>query len=232
MFDRTFAAEYLQTIDDPAKHGVHLLFNSYWNHMPDDVREKYVAALRADPEVKRFIDARWYPEPYSFDDLASLPRDSLGYAYYRHIVDNGLNREIATGYRGFHEMLEASGALARMPEEVKYSVLRGFQTHDLLHMVTGFSTTGLGEIALQAYCLAQLHSLYFSIWMSVSTTRATFLDPAAMGPLMDAITDGWALGRATPNLQVVRWEEQLSRNLDDIRREYRIPNHRLMPQAA
>lgn len=230
MLDRTFAAEFLETLDDPAKHGVHLLFNSYWRHMPDDVRAKYVAALHADPELKRFVEARWFPEPYAFDGLADLPRGSLGYAYYRHIIDNGLNPEIATGYRGFHQMLEASGALERMPDEVKYMVLRGFQTHDLLHMITGMSTTGLGEIALQAFCLAQLPSLYFATWMSVSTTRAAFLDPDAIAPLMDAITEGWRLGRQLPNLQVVRWEEHLHRDLAELRREYGVPEHYLMPE--
>lgn len=232
MLDRSFAAEFLQTIDDPAKHGVHLLFNSYWRTMPDDVRAKYVEALYAEPELKAFTEARWFPEPYSFDDMADLPRDSLGYAYYRHIIDNNLNREIATGYRGFHQMLEASGQLERMPDEVKYMVLRGFQTHDLLHMVTGFSTTGLGEIALQAFCLAQLPSLYFATWMSVSTTRAALLDPSALRPVMDAISEGWRLGRTLPNLQVVRWEEHLARSLADIRREYRVPDHKMMLKLA
>lgn len=231
MLNRTFADEFLLTIDDPQKHGVHLLFNSYWQYMPEDVREKYVALLRNDPALKRFVEERHFPDPYSFDGLATLPEGSLGRLYHRHIVENNLNREIATGYRDFHKMLEASGVLKNMPDDVKYAVLRGFQTHDLLHIVTGFDTTGLGEIALQAFCLGQMRFLYFATWMSVVTTRMAFLDPDAIEKLMDAITDGWQLGRSTPNLMIVKWETMLDRQVSDIRREFRVPDHRMMKAA-
>lgn len=232
MLDRTFAAEFLQTIDDPGKHGVHLIFNAYWRHMPDDVRAAYVKGMRDDPEVAAWLDARHFCEPYAFDDLAKLAPGTLGKAYYQHIVDNNLNREIATGYRAFHEMLEKSGQLDGMPDDVKYSVLRGFQTHDLLHIVTGFDTTGLGEIALQAFGMAQLRSLYFATWISVVTTRAAFLQPDSSVPLMDAIMEGWNLGRSVRQLHTVRWETMLGRPLSDIRAEYGVPEHRMMKQAA
>jgi ubiquinone biosynthesis protein Coq4 len=231
MLDRTFAQEFLLTVDDPGQHGVHLLFNSYWRYMPVEVREKYVALAMADPTLRAWVEERWYPEPYSFDALGELPPGTFGRDYYQHIVDNNLNREIASGYRHFHEMLEKSGMLANMPDEVKYMVLRGFQTHDLLHIATGFDTTGLGEIALQAFGLAQLPSLYFATWISVVTTRMAFLDPSATGPLMDAITEGWTLGRTTPNLMVVKWETMLARPLSDVRREFRIPTHAMMKAA-
>ena len=232
MFDRTFAQEFLQTIDDPGKHGVHLLFNSYWRFMPDDVRQAYVRGLRNDPEVRAWLDARWFPEPYSFESLESLAPGTLGREYHRHIVDNNLNREIAAGYRAFHESLEASGALDGMPDDVKYAVLRGFQTHDLLHIVTGLDTTGLGEIALQSFCMAQMRSLYFAIWISVVTTRAAFLQPDSSVPLMDAVMDGWSLGRNVGQLQTVAWEHHLDRPVLEIRREFRIPEHRMMKTAA
>ena len=231
MLDRSFAQEFLLTVDDPAQHGVHLLFNSYWKSMPDDVRTRYVDLVRADPTLSRWLDARWYPEPYAFDWLGSLPPNTVGHAFHRHIVNNNLNREIATGYRGFHELLERSGQLDRMPDDVKYMTLRGFQTHDPLHIVTGLDTSGLGEIALQAFCLAQLPSLYFSTWISVVTTRMAFLAPESQRPLMDAITEGWRLGRATPNLMVVRWEEHLDRDLGEVRREFGIPDHAMIPAA-
>jgi ubiquinone biosynthesis protein Coq4 len=185
-----------------------------------------------DPSLRRFIEEKWYPEPYSFDALGELPTGTFGREYHRHIVENNLNREIATGYRSFHQALEASGVLKNMPDEVKYAVLRGFQTHDLLHIVTGFDTTGPGEIALQAFCLAQVRSLYFATWMSVVTTRMAFLDPNMTEPLMDAISEGWTLARKLPNLMVVKWELMLDRPLAEVRREFGIPQHRMMKQAA
>lgn len=232
MFDRTFAQEFLLTIDDPGKHGVHLLFNSYWRYIPDDVRDAYVQGMRNNAELRAWLDARHYPEPYEFDALERLPVGTLGREYHRHIVENNLDRQIATGYRKFHQHLEASGALDGMPDDIKYSVLRGFQTHDLLHIVTGYDTTGLGEIALQAFGMAQTGSLYNSIWISVVTTRAAFLQPASAAPLMNAITEGWNLGRSVPQLQTVHWESMLDRPVTEIRQEFRIPQHPMMKAAA
>jgi len=58
------------------------------------------------------------------------------------------------------------------------------------------------------------------MWMSVVTTRMTFLDPRAIRPAMDAISDGWQLGRQVGNLQFTRWEERLEEPLAQLRREH------------
>ncbi len=103
---------------------------------------------------------------------------------------------------------------------MKYAVLRGFQTHDFQHVVTGYDASGRGEIAPQAFCLAQLQFPYFGMWMSVVTTRMTFVDPRSITPMMDAIVDGWQLGRRTPNIQRVKWETMLDEPLADVRERY------------
>ena len=122
----------------------------------------------------------------------------------------------------FHKALDSSGALAGMPDDVKYAVLRGFQIHDLLHIVTGFDTTGLGEIALQAFCLAQLQFPYFGMWMATSTANMTFLNPDGIVPVMNAISSGWQFGRALPNLQFERWEAMFAEPLATVRPRYGI----------
>lgn len=220
--DRAFGEELLQTIDDPGKHGVHILFNSFWKYVPDVVRDKYLDVLMRDPEQRAFLEERRFCEPYAFESLPALPEGSLGRAMHQHIIDNGLKPEIANAYKAFHDGLERAGALERMPEEIKYSVLRTYQTHDFLHLVTGFPTTGLGEIALQAFCLAQHRSPYFAIWISVVTARMTYLNPEKIESTMDAVTEGWALGRQIPNLMIVNWEERLAASVASLRQQYGI----------
>jgi ubiquinone biosynthesis protein COQ4 len=220
--DRAFGEEFLQTVDDPGKHGVHILFNSLWKYIPDSVRDKYIAGLMKDPVQAAFIGEQHYCEPYSFESLASLPPGSLGRAMHQYILDNNLKPEIANAYKAYHDSLEKAGALARMPEEIKYSVLRTYQTHDFMHLITGFPTTGLGEIAVQAFCLAQHRSPYFAIWISVVTARMTYLNPDKIDATMDAITDGWALGRKVSNLMVVKWEQMLDRSVANLREEHGI----------
>jgi ubiquinone biosynthesis protein Coq4 len=60
------------------------------------------------------------------------------------------------------------------------------------------------------------------MWMSVVTTRMTFVDPAAIGPMMDAIADGWQHGRTARTLAFEPWEQMLDRDLGEVRAEYGI----------
>jgi ubiquinone biosynthesis protein Coq4 len=222
IVDREFAAEMLQTIDNPQKHGVHILFNSFWKYIPDVVRDKYLDELTPDAAQQLFMAERHLAAPYAFETLAQLPPESLGGALHRYIIDNNLKPEIADTYRAYHDSLEKAGALARMPDAIKYSVLRTYQTHDFIHLVTGFPTNGVGEIAVQAFCLAQHRSPYFAIWVSVVTARMTYLNPDKIEATMDAVTDGWTLGRSVGNLMVVKWEERLDRSIESLRREFGI----------
>ncbi|MGI8492367.1 MAG: Coq4 family protein [Acidimicrobiales bacterium] len=220
MINDEFARFLVSTFNDPDKNGVHLLFNQWSQHAPDDVKDKYVQAFVNDPRYASFLDERHYAEPLELSELAALPAGSLGRAYHDWIVDNNLTAAIATNYREFHQILDKAGMLDGMPEDMKYAVLRGFQTHDFLHVLTGYDSSGRGEIALQAFCLAQLRFPYFGMWMSVVTTRMTFVDPDMIVPIMDAITDGWRNGRRTPNLQCEKWETMLDEPLEAVRARY------------
>lgn len=217
MITDDFAKHLVDTFNDPGQHGVHVLFNQWWQHAPDDVKQKYVDGFVNDTDLAQFLDERFYADPLNLHDLAALPVGTLGRRYHDWIVDNNLTAAIATNYRQFHEALDAAGMLDGMPEPMKYAVLRGFQTHDFQHVATGYDETGRGEIALQAFCLAQLQFPYFGMWLSVVTTRMTFIDPNMIVPIMDAVTDGWQLGRTTPNIQCIKWETMLDQPLDAVR---------------
>jgi ubiquinone biosynthesis protein COQ4 len=230
--DREFAEYLLKTFDDPGKHGVHLLFNEWWRFAPDEVIAKYVADFQAVPEQKAFLEEHYFSEPLDLDTLGRLPAGSVGRAYHDFIVLNGLEKNIAINYRQFHDSLARSGQLDRMPEELRYAIIRGFQIHDLLHVMTGYEATSRGEIALQAFCLAQLRFPYFGMWMSVVTTRMTFLDPDSIVPIMDAITDGWTFGRAARNIQVLKLEQMIERPLSEVRQEYGLLRSDALAKAA
>jgi len=220
MISQEFAGPLLATFNDPDAHGVHLLFNEWWQHAPAEVKDAYVDGFVHDPDYAAFLAEGYYADPLDLAELATSPPGSLGRAYHDWIVENGLTASIATDYRGFHQALERAGLLDGMPAPMKYAVLRGFQTHDFQHVVTGCDASGQGEIALQAFCLAQLQFPYFGMWMSVVTTRMTFVDPRSITPMMDAIADGWQLGRRTPNIQRVKWETMLDEPLADVRERY------------
>lgn len=64
------------------------------------------------------------------------------------------------------------------------------------------------------------------MWMSVVTTRMTFVGPRMITPTMDAITSGCQYGRETPNLQCEKWETMLDDPLDEVRARYDVDARR------
>jgi ubiquinone biosynthesis protein Coq4 len=217
-----FGRQLLRTFNDPSENPVHVLFNQWWREAPDKVKQGYVDALMGDEALAPLATGQHYAEPLDLRELARCAPGSLGRTYHDWIVSNGLESNLATNYRAFHDGLERAGALDGMPAQLRFAVLRGFQTHDFQHVVTGYDSSGWGEIALQAFCLAQIRFPYFGMWMSVVTTRMTFADPESITPMMDAISRGWQAGRSVDNIQAVQWEELLDVPLDEIRARFSI----------
>jgi ubiquinone biosynthesis protein Coq4 len=218
--DRAFGEKFLTSIDDFYGYGVHLLFNDWWESAPAEAIDKYVAALDADPAVAVLAHEQWYAEPLSLDSLEDYAPGTLGHAYRDFMVSNDLMERLAEGYRDLHEQFATDGKLDRMPPTLKYKVLRGYQTHDLHHVLTGYPATPLGELALQAFQLAQVEFPYAAMWVAVATGHMAFVDPLLIKPAMDSIAHGWTYGREARSIQFVKFETMLDRPLEEIRREY------------
>lgn len=218
--DGDFGARFFASAENFYDYGIHLLFNDWWKQAPADAIAKYVDAIEDHPEQGPLAREGWYAEPLSLEALERCPAGTLGHAYLRFMTDNDLMERLAVGYRKLHEQFEAEGALDRMPAVLKYKVLRGYQTHDLHHVLTGYPATPLGELALQAFQLAQTPFPYAGMWIAVVSAHMTLVDPYLITPAMDAIARGWVHGRQARSIQFVRFETMLERDLADIRRDY------------
>ena len=217
-----FVKNMVRTFNDSNEHGVHLLFNEWWSDAPDSTIERYRANFCALPGAQAFLAERHLAEQHTIDGLAAFPTGSVGRGYYEFLTRNGLETNLATNYKKLHDYMNVSGQLDRMPAEMKYAIIRGFQVHDILHVIIGYTSAGLDELALQAFCLAQLQFPYFGMWMATSTANMTFLNPDGIVPVMNAISSGWQFGRALPNLQFERWEAMFAEPLATVRLRYGI----------
>jgi ubiquinone biosynthesis protein COQ4 len=243
--DRAFGEKFLTSVDNFYDYGVHLLFNDWWEKAPADTISKYVQAIEDHPVHGPLAREGWYAEPFSLAQLEGYAPGTLGDAYRKFMVDNNLVERLALGYRELHEEFESTGQLDAMPPVLKYKVLRGYQTHDLHHVLTGCDASPFGELTLQAFQLAQMDFPYSAMWIAVITSHMALVDPWLIQPGMDAISAGWAYGRRARSLQFVKFELMLDRPLADIRRDYgldgigdkavQMPAHRapeLVSQAA
>jgi ubiquinone biosynthesis protein COQ4 len=218
--DRAFGEKFLTSIDDFYGYGVHLLFNEWWATAPQDAIDKYAEAITAHPEHGRLAAAGWMSPTFRLSQVADCAPGTLGAAWHAHMVVDGLAEKLADGYAQLIADVEASGKLARLPKVMKYKVLRGYQTHDLHHILTGYTIHPFHELALQAFQLAQMNYPYSAMTLTTVLGHATLVDPWLMQPAMDAITDGWAFGRRAKSIQFIDFENQVHRPLDEVRAEY------------
>ena len=95
-------------------------------------------------------------------------------------------------------------SLRDLPAPLNYLNARILQVHDLWHLVGGYQTTGLHEIAISAFQLAQFGHAY-SAWVLAVTLGSASVEPVRYGVLSGVIAAAWSHGRATPPLLGVDW---------------------------
>ena len=220
IIDREFAEKFLTAADRPFDYGVYFLFHDWWAEASQDAIDGYEAQLQALAGVDEFLAERHIADPIALDDLEQYEPGTLGHGYRSFIVDNGLEANLGTNYREMNEKLTASGMLDRLPDDMSYLMVRGFQLHDFLHVLTGFSSKPMGELAQAAFHYAQMRSPYHAMRMSVTTAHLAYVAPQHTVQVMDAIADGWALGRASDNLHFTKWEDELATPIAEIRERH------------
>ena len=105
-------------------------------------------------------------------------------------------------------------------EDVGYLAERGFQLHDLFHVLTGYDTTPLGEVRVVSFTVAQTPAQYPAMIVATRPLQAALYKPELLPILMDCITEGWTLGRRAKPLMVVHWEEYWEKPLIEIQEEH------------
>ena len=220
VVDREFAEIFLRNVDDPIKTHVMGMFHGWWEVAPQSAIDQYLELFRRQPGAEAYLAERHLPAPLALDDLVDCEPGTLGHAYRSFIVDNGLTENLATDYRKLHDQLGAEGALDRMPDDLRYAVVRGFMLHDFVHTITGNAPDIRGELVVAGFHFAQMQFPYHAFRLAVTTGHVALVNPSGIVTVMDAFCEGWMAGRQATNIHFTRWEEQLDRNLDEIRAEY------------
>ena len=198
--DRDFVEKFFTSVDRPLEYGVYFLSHDWWEKAPQKVIDAYVAEIHAIPEAAAALEEGFIAEPLTLDRLAACAPGTLGHGYRKFIIENKLEANLGRNYHDFNAQLRASGKLDRLPDDMSYMMLRGFQIHDFLHVLTGYQATYYGELALASYYLAQLRFPYHAMRLAVTMAHTAFLRPSFTVEAMDAFVDGWALGRSSKNL--------------------------------
>jgi ubiquinone biosynthesis protein COQ4 len=136
-----------------------------------------------------------------FDALRRLPDGTLGREYARFLDDNGITPD------AFEALPDVGDARAA------YVMLRMRQTHDLWHVLTGYTPDVRGEILLQAFTYSQTRAPSALIIAIFGTVRWAFAWPGQGAALREA----FARGKRTGFLPTFRWEEHWATPVSELR---------------
>jgi ubiquinone biosynthesis protein Coq4 len=163
-----------------------------------------VAELKTDPSVARAI-ARQHRVKFDLATLGQLPEGTLGRVFADHMAAANLD----------------PAAIPTLPGGEPHEYVRAhlYETHDIWHVVTGFGTDFVGELGLQAFYLAQIPGPLPALLLAAGFLRNGLYDRALSAPLSEAITRGYAMGKAARPLFGVRWDELWETPMDEVRRE-------------
>lgn len=150
-----------------------------------------IASMKTKPEVAAILSERYIAPRHNLEQLRHYPKGSLGYVYANHLQQLGF------------ETIEPAIAIDSDTHYVEY---RWQQTHDIWHVITGFDTTGFGEMGLQAFYLAQFQLPLSSLLIANALISATVWQPEGLNPLLNAIAQGYQMGKVAKPLIAQKWE--------------------------
>jgi ubiquinone biosynthesis protein Coq4 len=145
--------------------------------------------------------------------LEALPLGSLGRDLYSMWVDNGFDPEVLDR--------QAIG-LEQMSPALRYLNTRILQMHDVWHLVGGYQTTSLHEIAISSFQLAQFGHNYSAMFLATGATMSHVRTPQGFGLLMQNLAESWLHGREAPSFMAIEWEEHWHKDIQTVRSEVAI----------
>jgi ubiquinone biosynthesis protein Coq4 len=153
------------------------------------------------------------PARFNLDALARFPEGSLAADLRAMLVANDFEPE---------PLSREDLGLAKLPPPHDYLNARILQCHDLWHLVAGYRTTALHEVAISGFQLAQFGHHYSAVFLAMLMTRVAFEQPEGGSILLETILSAWRHGRRSPPLLPVKWETHWARPLAEVRAQLKI----------
>lgn len=165
--------------------------------------ERVLETLRREPATAHAIEERVRLARVDLTALGALPQGTLGRTFAEFLRARGLD----------------PGALPRLeaPDEETYVRAHLYETHDLWHVVTGFDTDVAGEVGLQAFYSAQVDGALPRWLVMGGLLNAILQQPADWSRRLEAIAQGWRLGKTAKPLFGVRWDDKWRMPLGEVR---------------
>lgn len=180
--------------------------------MTEAFNQRLIQASYTYPGVKAAAE-RPLPDLITLEMLAAEPDGSLARQFHDLIVANKFDLEVLD---------RDEIGLDTLPKPLDYLNTRMLQAHDLWHIVAGYDTTALHEIALSAFQMAQFGHNYSAHFLAVVFGAASGGPASGFVVAADTVFSAWRHGRETAPLILIDWEHEWGRSADEIRQAFEI----------
>lgn len=168
--------------------------------------------LMSDQLLARMFERQWVPKKISLEELKSHPNNTAGQALYQYYKTTKIKR-IDNPYSANRFKDQQSFVHARMRE-----------THDLLHVITGFDPDGPGEVGLAAFCLFQ-HRTISSTFIIFGALMENIAKGKSIDIYLEAIERGVVMANNCKLIISYQIEDWLDRQLKNVREDLGVHNH-------
>ena len=157
--------------------------------------------------------------------LRKLPAGTVAHAYCDFMEREGLSAQgLVDEYERF-----AEGRM-EYDDQVQWYQHRNRDTHDLLHVLTGYGRDALGEACVLAFTYSQAPSpahLFIGYMAGLNIRK----NASGNAPVLRAVREGQKLGKACPRITELSIRELLAMPLDEARRMLNITPARYYAEA-
>lgn len=177
--------------------------------------QKCLQVVRQHPASAQILEERYMGAEVDLDAMLQMPKDSLGWTYARVLSALNYNPDF---YRK-----------GEIISDVDYIIHRVRKTHDLHHILTGFSIDDYGELGVISVIVGQIGYPAFAFIDIVALLLNFFSDmhqrqgiDVALEYDFDLISQGVKIARQAQPLFSVKFEEGLERPITEWRSELNI----------
>src|ERR1051326_4405601 len=169
-----------------------------------------VSFIMQDPRIAELWRERYTGKPYTPAELIQYPPGSLGHEFAKCMIENDYDPEFYRDYYGEEPYV--------FKTDEEYLRFRVRQTHDIVHVLTGFGVSDFpGELGMQAFHAAQTRRPFSIALVGFGFLRIV-LQPKELPETLHQIAKGLAMGYAARSLVAERFEDDWSKSVEQWRR--------------
>lgn len=178
-----------------------------------------VAFMLEDPRIRALVEERYVGCVYKPAELIKYPPGSLGHEFGKLMIDNNYDPEFYRDYYGEEPYV--------FETDEQYLRFRIRQTHDIVHVLTGFGVTDIpGELGQQAFHAAQTRRPFSIALVGFGFIRMV-ISPKELPYTLHQVAKGLAMGIAARSLVAERFEDDWSKTVAEWRKELGLVDERL-----